>query len=430
MFDKLRYEIIEAYTKANNIKLRKGKFDLEELTHDVNGLLFNCLKSYYFEDLFKNVEFVKTEDKKNNYYFLINTPSLYSRESDIQHVIKDPNDFTLIENHFKNENKGMFQSLRIKSMIENKKIHLTYNEVLTIFGKLDINEYPIVIDAFSDEYSHNEDRTKGFPYDGPYRKDRVIASVEMNEKMQNALEFLKQDSVFNMLLETDPVKQLLTVKTKKNIEFKEIHVLNEDDGEIGNHLKFEADYAFRTALRKVYNLRYFTQNRDKDYKAIIAYNDYEIAGITSLVDASLYNGFEKELVIDLSYIEVSEPYYGQKIGMKLVEEAIKVAERSDSILFITSYSPNGSRFLKDKIAEIARHSKISIVPENERDVISFYLEKNKTRPKSEINKKVADILKYIRTNYAENELSHDKVLKDVKDKFMTESPSINKKHKI
>lgn len=413
MYEKLKNKIVETYIKENNINMKKGKYNVSELTHDVNAILFQCLESYYFENHTKN-EFVKSIDSNHNdYYYVITLPNAKSRKNKIKHKIKD-DEFVFFENYLAENSKNAFSRLSNSHALERKVITMDITSALAVLKTIPLDEYPIVSDIFSHEYGMgNDEPLKKFPYDEPYSAKREIADIEHNKKMEQTIDALKKDALFNMLLTQDPIQQMLNLKNKNNIEFKKVDATIDDFTGITNLLKLEDNYNVMSTLMNHYSLNYFSQNRDKKYTAIVAHNDTEIAGITSIIDASTYHPYPEGLAAYVSYIEVSEQYYGRKLGVTLMMEAIQHAKDNDLILFRTPSSENGSTYIKEKINEIARTSDIILVSEFEREAAFNVIERNKDRPKSEIKEKLADVLNHVRSNYKELELNRHSVLTNI-----------------
>jgi len=413
MYEKLKNKIVETYIKENNINMKKGKYNVSELTYDVNAILFQCLESYYFENHTKN-EFVKSLDSnKNDYYYVITLPNSKNKKNTIKHKIKD-HELEIFENYlFKNIN-NTFNKLSNSKALERKIITLDIASALEILKTIPLDEYPVVSDIFSHEYGMGNDTPlKKFPYDAPYSSQREIAHIENNQKMEKTIDILKKDDLFNMLLTKDPIQQMLNLKNKNNIEFKKVDATIDNFTGISNLLKLEDNYNIMSTLMNHYSLNYFSQNRDKEYTAIVAHNDFEIAGITSIIDASMYHSYPKGLAAYVSYIEVSEQYYGRKLGIKLMMEAIQHAKDNDLILFRTPSSENGSTYIKEKINEIAKTSDIILVSEFEREAAFNVIERNKDKPKSEIKEKLSDVLNYARTHYKAIELTKSSVLVNI-----------------
>ena len=92
-----------------------------------------------------------------------------------------------------------------------------------------------------------------------------------------------------------------------------------------------------------------------------------------------------------------------------MKKAIEHAKQEDLILFMTSYSDNGSTYIQQKINELAKTSGVIIVSSSEKETAFKVINKNKSKSISEIRDKISDVLNYTRTNYNESELTNYRV---------------------
>lgn len=413
MYEKLKHEIVAAYIKENNINMKKGKYNVSELTHDVNAIFFKCLNSYYFENHTKN-EFVKCIDSnKNDYYYVVTLPNIKNKKNKIKHNIKD-HELPIFEKYWEEHSSSAFNRISNNRALETKSMTMSVANAIKVLKEIPIDEYPIISDIFSNEYDmYNEEKLKKFPIDSPYDEKRKITEIDENQKIQRTIDILKQETVFNMLLTDDPIQQMLHLKNKNDINFKKVECNRDSFVEVSELLKLENHYSSMNTLMNHYSLNYFPQNKDKEYTAIVAHNDFEIAGITSIIDASIFHEYPKNTVSYVSYIEVSEQYYGRQLGIKLMLQAIEHAKEHDLILFRTPSSENGSTYIKDKINELARTSDVILVSEYEREPAFRVMEKYKTKSKAEIKEKMSEVLSFVRNNYDELHLNRSSVLSKI-----------------
>lgn len=413
MYEKLKHEIVAAYIKENNINIKKGKYNVSELTHDVNAIFYKCLNSYYFENHTKN-EFVKCIDSnKNDYYYVVTLPNAKNKKNKIKHKIKD-HELPAFEQYWEENSRSAFNRIANSRALETKSITMSIASALEVIKEIPIDEYPIISDIFAKEYDmHNEDKLKKFPIYCPYNEKRDITEVEYNQKIQNTIDMLKQDPVFSVLLTDDPIQQILNLKNKNNIEFKKVECTEKSSLKVSELFKLENRSNMMSTLMNHYSLNYFPQNTDKEYIAIVAHNDFEIAGMTSLVDASTYNKFPKNMVYYVSYIEVSEQYYGRQLGIELMMQAIEHARKNDLILLRTPSSENGSTYIKEKINEIAKKSDVILVSEYEKEPAYRVIEKYKDKGKDVVKEKLAHVLNFVRENYDDVKLNRSSVLSEI-----------------
>jgi hypothetical protein len=413
MYEKLKHEIVATYIKENNINMKKGKYNVSELTHDVNAIFFKCLESYYFENHTKNA-FVKSIDSnQNDYYYVVTLPNAKNKKNKIKHHITN-DEMAFFEEYLASNTQNAFSKISNKRALETKSITLSIADALNILPTIKLEEYPVVSDIFSNEYDMMTDEPlKHFPVEAPYDNKREAAVIEINPKMTKTIVRLKEDSTFNMLLTEDPVQQLLILKNKNNLEFKQTEAGLYNTDAVTNMLKFENSSYSMSTLMHHYSLNYFPQNRDANYTAIVAHNDFEIAGMISLIDSKTYNDLPDNFAKDVSFVEVAEQYYGRQLGIQLMKQAIEHAKQEDLMLFMTSYSDNGSTYIQQKINELAKTSGVIIVSSSEKETAFKVIERNKSKSKNEIKERLSDVLNHVRTHYNENELNNYKVQGEV-----------------
>lgn len=413
MYEKLKHEIVATYIKENNINMKKGKYNVSELTHDVNAIFFKCLESYYFENHTKN-EFVKSIDSnQNDYYYVVTLPNAKNKKNKIKHRITN-DEMAFFEEYLASNSQNAFSKISNKRALESKSITLSIDEAVKILPTIKLEEYPIVSDIFSPEYDMmTNEHLKHFPVESPYNNKREAVEIEFNQKINKTIDRLKEDSLFNMLLTEDPVQQLLILKNKNNIEFKQTEAGLHHTDNVTSILKFENSSYSMSTLMHHYSLNYFPQNRDDNYTAIVAHNDFEIAGIISLIDSKKYNDLPDNFAKDVSFVEVSEQYYGRQLGIQLMKQAIEHAKQEDLILFMTSYSDKGSTYIQQKINELAKTSGVIIVSAAEKETAFKVINKYKSKSPAEIKEELSDVLSYTRANYNENELNNYSIQSEV-----------------
>ena len=216
MYEKLKHEIVATYIKENNINMKKGKYNVSELTHDVNAIFFKCLESYYFENHTKN-EFVKSIDSnQNDYYYVVTLPNAKNKKNKIKHNITDA-ELDFFKEYLTSHNQNAFSKISNKRALETKSITLSIDEAIKILPTIKLEEYPVISDIFSPEYDMMTDEPlKHFPIEAPYGNKRESVYIEINQKINKTLNCLKEHPIFNMLLTEDPVQQLLNLKNKNN----------------------------------------------------------------------------------------------------------------------------------------------------------------------------------------------------------------------
>lgn len=429
MFEKLENEILNTYIEVNKIKFKKGKFDLSEITHDVNGILYKCLTSYYFEDKL-NLKFVKTKINNDEYYLTVGINSKFDSDFMIKLPIKDNDIRNKVIKYFESKNIGGFQKLSLDDSLKNNLIHLDYEEAKDILGEIPISLYPQYIDAFNFIYnSYEGNDNPRFPVKSPYFEDKEIATFNINEKTEKTINSLLKIPEFEVLLTNDPVKKMLYLKSKNNFDFKTIDI-DDSKMKLGDYIKFDYEYNVNKVMKRIYKMKYLSQSSDSNYKVIIAHNNFEIAGNLAIIDGSKYHDVKPNLCSYVSHIEVGEHFYGNKLGLRLMEKAIDYAKENNQILFRTSSSKLGQLYIKDSITEMGIKSDILLISEPERNIIVNVITKLKDEPKDKIIDAVRKTLEYIRKNLNEKDLEYSFRNKEIIEMFTTVDKKSSNKLKM
>lgn len=102
--------------------MKKGKYNVSELTHDVNAIFFKCLESYYFENHTKNA-FVKSIDSnQNDYYYVVTLPNAKNKKNKIKHHITH-DEMAFLNNTLNQLLKILFLKLLIKKHSKQNLLH-------------------------------------------------------------------------------------------------------------------------------------------------------------------------------------------------------------------------------------------------------------------------------------------------------------------
>lgn len=406
MFEKMKSDIWDAYIEANNINIKK-KFNSPEITHDMNAILFKCLTSYYFENKF-DVKFVKVESEKKDYYFIASVPNK-SYEGTIKYNIPNEEEKNRIEQYYENQEDKCFSHFRKVSIAENLAnniVVLNYNEVKELFEIIPFDLYQQNEDIFKYMYDgYFEGNRKGFPDYYPYDNEKQETAIVMNEKIQKAMSLLAKKPEFNVLFENDPVRKILALKNKYNFEFKTINI-DYSKRELCDYLKFENYTYINHAMKDIYGMKYESQSRSEDYKLILAHNEFEIVGNLAIADGSKYHKFKSGICAYVSHIEVADQFYGNGLGVRLMEKAIEYAKENKLVLMRTSPSELGKKYIKDQITEIGIKNDIALVSSTESNIISKLLMQMQDKSQDEILDTVKKTLIYIRKNLNEKDLEY------------------------
>lgn len=424
MIDKILIDIKKAYLKENNINYKKGKFEIPEITHDINGILFTFLNSYYFEKL-NDFKFVKTKNENNEDYFYIRSVKNKFDRDPIK-IDLNKEDITLVKEHFKNKELNNFKKISLNKSFDSGIFFLDINEIKEIFNNVPLKAYQEIFDVFNYEIDgFNDSPNKNFSFKSPYFNSFSIHNIELNEKIKKTIKKLKEDSYYEKIFESDEIRKIINLKNRHDFKISILDVKNNNNEEISKLSKISEDYSLNSDLSKLYGLKYFPLNRDNEFKAIVAHNDFEISGVLSLCPPC-ENNIRKDSCLYLSYVSVCQPFYGEGLGIKMVEYAIEYAEKNKLVLFRTSSSNDGEKYIKDKITQIGIDKKIPIISCEERNLIIKILEKIKDKDNDYIYKFTNNVLDYARKNYSESELESGLYNKKIIDHFINDKIKIKK----
>lgn len=424
MIDKILIDIKNIYLKENNINYKKGKFEISEITHDINGILFTFLNSYYFEKL-NDFKFIKTINDNNEDYFYIRSVK-NKFDSDPIKIELNREDINLVKEYFKNKDLNNFKKISLNKSFDSGVFFLNINEIKEIFNNVPFTAYQEIFDVFNFEIdSFNDSPNKNFYFKNPYFNSFSIHNIELNEKMKKTIKKLKEDPYYETIFESDEIKKIINLKNRHDFKISILDIKNNNNEEISKLSKISNDYSLKSDLSKLYGLKYFPLNRDNEFKSIVAHNDLEIAGVLSLCPP-YENNIKKDSCLYLSYVSVCQSFYGEKLGMKMVESALDYIEKNKFVLFRTSSSNDGEKYIKDKITQIGIDRKIPIISYEERNLIIKILEKIKDKNNDYIYNFTNNVLDYARKNYNESELESGLYNKKIIDLFINDKIKLKK----
>lgn len=415
MLYKIKEDIFNAYVKSNKIKFRKGKFSVSEITHDINAILHMFITSYYFNKLDKkDFIFVKANSEIGDYFY-----------------VKSKNNLdNVIEIELNEKELALYNSFKNSDFKEkNKKQFLNLSEIENIFGEIPIKAYKLNIDVFDYEFNYNNDNVnEKFDFSCPYYENFEPYNYKINEKIEKTIEYLKKDKIYDVVFCNDEIIKTINLKKKKDFEIK-IEDFNENNL-LSKYIKFSNKYEIKEDLINFYGFKYIKSKDLENCKLVIANNELEIAGIV-LLEKPIK---EQDYIPDgigyfIDFVEVSKHFYGNKLGVKLVEEAINYAKKNKLVLFRTSPSELGKKYIKDNITEMGIKNNIPLVAENERFLILEYFKNNKNIEKKEHFNNVNKILKLAREKYSNN-LENKTIIKQIIDSALDNNIKRNFKNGI
>jgi GNAT superfamily N-acetyltransferase len=398
MLYKIKEDIFNAYLKSNNIKFRKGKFSVSEITHDINAILHMFINSYYFDNFDKkDFVFGKANSEIGDYFY-----------------IKSKNNIDdLIEIELNEKQLELYNISKNNEFKDNKKNFLNLSEIKSIFGEIPIKAYKINIDVFDYEFNYNNDNVnEKFDFSCPYHNKFEPCNIQINEKIEKAINFLKKNKIYEIVFCEDELIKTINLKKRKDFEVR-IEDFNENNS-LSKYIKFSNEYEIKEDLINFYGFKYIKSKDLQDCKLVIANNDLEIAGIL-LLDKPIkeQNYIPEGVAYFIDFVEVSKHFYGNKLGVRLVEEAINYAKENKLVLFRTSASTLGKKYIKDSITEMGIKNNIPLVAENERFLILEYFSENKNIEKYDHFNNVNKILKLAREKYNNNNLENKTIIKQI-----------------
>ena len=413
MFDNIFEDIKYTYIKENNIDYKHGNINISEITHDVNAVLFTFLTSYYFENLI-DYKFVMDKNENNQDYYYIRSPGSKFSDELIRFDLS-VEEFNVVKDFYEKENLNAFKNLSLKNTFTTGEGVFNLSEIIEIFNIVPLKAYQNKIDVFKNEDSQSYetyyeeddfeedalDEYKGFA--PSYRKDFKEVQVKINEKILKTIEKLMENPYYAVIFEVDTVKKLINLKNRIDFDFKLVDVVESNDIEITKLSKLSEEYSAKNDLSEFYGLKYYPMARDDNFKAIVAYNKLELAGILSLVEPYEEN-IRKDSCFYLSYISVGHHFYGNNLGVKLAEKAVDYAIENKKVLFRTTPSKFGTRYIKDKITKMSLDKNFPLVSVEERTLSMLFLSKIKHLNDEETYEKVFELLNYARSKYSQEDL--------------------------
>jgi GNAT superfamily N-acetyltransferase len=203
-----------------------------------------------------------------------------------------------------------------------------------------------------------------FPDIATRRKSHALT---MDEIMSNTLgkkimfELFK-DPLYEKIFEQSTIAQKINLSEKReykitlmdfNDPYKQLNELSKI-----NINEQQPEYKRIFAHLKNSGLNYI--DNIKDQKALVAHNEYGIAGMLVFGDNfSEKNEKTKNKVLWLSSIATTREHRGNGVGVELFKQAAKYATENELILFITTFSSNGSQYIEKPINDIIKNEKLN-----------------------------------------------------------------------
>lgn len=191
-----------------------------------------------------------------------------------------------------------------------------------------------------------------------FAKNNINADAEkLTDLSVDILDELRlKDDFYNVLFETNTIKQSLYLKVKHSVDFeilqinentdilKELARLNKmNNGENFNDFN-EKDF---TEIMKQNGFKHFNLSNIENQKfLVVAKNQNEICGIAAISESPI-SGLNH-----LSYIEVANAFNGQELGKRLFTEVERTLNVNNKILEMSPYAEVGLKHIAPLIAPV------------------------------------------------------------------------------
>lgn len=191
-----------------------------------------------------------------------------------------------------------------------------------------------------------------------FKKNNINADAEkLTDLSVDILDELRlKDDFYNVLFETNTIKQSLFLKVKHSVDF-EILEINQDTNIIKELARLnkmnngddfeqfnEQDF---TEIMKQNGFKHFNLNNIENQKfLVIAKNQNEICGIAAIRESPV-SGLNH-----LSYIEVANAFNGQELGKRLFTEVEKTLNEKHKILEMSPYAEIGLKHIAPLITPV------------------------------------------------------------------------------
>lgn len=214
---------------------------------------------------------------------------------------------------------------------------------------------------YQNNSNHKEYRNNGFFFNEFDHLDHSKSITSEIEKLSHLSldiieELPKKDKIYEILFETNQIRQSLYLKERHSIQFEILDIPNiNHETEISKLQKFGMHIDDHSGLKleilsdsmKQYGFELFALSGIHMQKLlIVAHNNNEICGVSGISNYG-YSGLNY-----LSYVEVSPSFRGQELGKRLFTEIVKYTESKNEILEMSKYTELGLNHLMPVIKPI------------------------------------------------------------------------------
>jgi len=288
-----------------------------------NSVLAEICQSYYFEKKYGSFRLMDIKDSNGNQYSYVSSP-------------------------FKNDNTGIGHDP------ENKHIYYIRNGV---FFK-DVNSRCNMLDCQFNRHI----------------PDNITLQAEAIKKI------LVQDTFYEKLFETNPIKKALILKSKADFKIKVLDkgVELEDFTNLIKEQKITNDKELDSYLNFSCGINFVNLEKQSNYSFFIVHNDEDIVGIGGLT----INPFLKDLPDSdnfkyLSFIAVNSSYRGHSVGLKISDEIMNYCSKKNYIYERSGASRDGAMYMEAKIdmSSSKYESTLPIIKEHYGEIVREYIKR-------------------------------------------------------
>lgn len=360
------YEIVTPLTEAyEKIPSNSKNLEIDDLI--INSIIYNYTQSYLFKKTFLDSGIFQRNDN-SLYVGLISNADISDNDSKMEVNSFFAKNYDYIDAKAKNYQGGFVEHCKDKySAYEDKES----GQYKCSIGKL-LKDYPdakIPASAFT-EFSDWKYEIDDFYGDRIYKQPehiniQKINSLSMEECAKHEvgrliIQDLMRNEKFERVFESNNKYQNLNLSDRKECDFS-ILDLGDNPAILLNKLN-NTEYNDGPDSHKIYeNLKFqglkyistFTSHSRQNHNVILAHNNYGIGGMLIYGEQfSEKSGHLKEQINYISSIAISREFRGNQLGLKLFEQAAENAISNKQILFRTSASPDGSKYLEKSIDKL------------------------------------------------------------------------------
>lgn len=233
----------------------------------------------------------------------------------------------------------------------------------------DVNHYFLVNSLFNTELE-----------DKKFVRTEFSNRIEQDTDCAKVKELLKKDSFYALLLEDNPVKRLLNLKEKDNLQLTtfEQGISFERLTSLMKEQTIDNNDNLAEYCRLNCGLEFINHKTQKNDTWFILHNQTEIAGIALLKNNFFLSSVqEADRFKYLGYITVGFEFRGQGFGSLLSNEVMKYCEQKGFVYERSQPTVDGKAFLKDRIDKsMESYPSLSVIKSEYAREIREYIKKN------------------------------------------------------